>query len=305
MNIAYIIFNRLDHTKCSFDKIRQAQPNRLLLIADGHRETVEGEASRCREVRDYVTSSVDWDCEVLTNFSEKNLGCKNRVSSGIDWVFSQVEEAIILEDDCVPHMDFFRFCEEMLERYRYDERVMHIGGQNMIPEVIASEDSYYASKFPHIWGWATWRRAWSRFDVGLSDWNQWKEAGGLTKLFANKKEADYWAKIFDKVTAGEIDVWGYQWMYACFKNGGLCLIPHVNLISNIGYGEDATHTGDKKSEWANMEAKALGFPLRHPDKLEVNEEVFSQLLDKAFLPKRTWRTPIKEVLQYFGLFKNR
>ena len=128
---------------------------------------------------------------------------------------------------------------------------------------------------------------------------------GTYELFGQKRIVADWKRIFDRVSNGEIDTWDYQWMYACFKNEGLCLVPHVNLISNIGYGADATHTGNKQSEWANMEAKALGFPLRHPDKLEVNEEVFSQLLDKAFLPKRTWKTYVRSMLEYLGLIQPR
>jgi hypothetical protein len=155
--IAFFIFNRPDTTARVFEAIRQAQPSKLLVVADGPRSTRPGEAEKCAATR-AIIDQVDWECEVLTNYSDVNLGCRHRVSSGLDWVFEQVEEAIILEDDCLPHPTFFRFCEELLEWYRHDHRIVAISGDNFQNGHQSGEFSYYFSRYVHIWGWATWRR---------------------------------------------------------------------------------------------------------------------------------------------------
>lgn len=286
MNVAFIFFNRPEHTRKSFEKIRAARPRRLLLIADGPRESVEGEAERCREVRDYVTSNVDWDCEVLTNFSDRNLGCKRRVSSGIDWVFSQVEEAIILEDDCVPHPDFFRFCEEMLERYRDEKSVMHIGGTNFVntfaPEQIDYKASYYFSRYNHVWGWASWARAWNpHYEVGMESWRDPQTRIRVKESISDPLERLYWSHVFDSTAAGLEDTWDYQWHYAMWKAGGLALIPNVNLITNIGFGEGATHTRAGSSK-ANLPTQSIVFPLLHPGDLSRNDSLDAVTREMVF-----------------------
>ena len=159
--VAFIIFNRPDTTEIVFETIRQAKPSKLLVVADGPRTDRSGEVEKCTATR-AVIERVDWECEVITNYSDVNLGCKRRVSGGIDWIFSQVEEAIILEDDCLPAPSFFQFCQTMLERYRYDDRISMIGGSNYQQENSRTSDSYFFTKYAHIWGWATWRRAWKR-----------------------------------------------------------------------------------------------------------------------------------------------
>jgi hypothetical protein len=237
--VAFIIFNRPDLTARVFEAIRQAQPRQLLVIADGPRH--EGDVEKCRQTR-AVIEAVDWDCEVLTNFSEQNLGSVIRCSSGIDWVFSQVEEAIILEDDCLPTPSFFHFCQTLLEHYRHDERVMHISGNNFQYGQSRTEASYYFSKYTHTWGWATWKRAWRTFDLYLENWDTFQQQGALKSICDDPVEYQYWANIFERVASKQAVHWDYAWLFHCWSNHGLAILPDVNLISNIGFREDATRT---------------------------------------------------------------
>lgn len=260
--VAFVIFNRPSTTRRVFEEIAKAQPRKLLVVADGPRENRAGESVLCADTRSII-EKVDWDCEVLTNYSDKNLGCKRRVSSGISWVFEEVEEAIILEDDCVPHPSFFQYCEKLLDIYRDDERVMSISGDNF--QFGRKRDNYsiYFSRYMHVWGWASWRRAWKHYDVDLKIWPEIKQYGRLHDLFRSAAEINYWSRILDSVKAGKIDTWDYQWTFAHWVNGGLCVLPNVNLISNIGFGGDATHT-NKSSRFADMPTEAMEFPLRLP-----------------------------------------
>jgi SAM-dependent methyltransferase len=235
--VAFLIFNRPDLAERVFAEVARVKPRKLLVVADGPR--FPEEADKCERTR-AIIKRVDWDCEVLTDFSELNLGCKRRISTGLDWVFSKVEEAIILEDDCLPAPSFFGFCEELLEKYRDDERVMHISGDNFQNGQSRTEYSYYFSRYSHVWGWASWRRAWQHYDVGLKTWPRYKQL--ISSLFNDPYEQAYWQDTFSRVYEGAIDTWDYQWLYACLTQSGLAILPNSNLVSNIGFGEDATHT---------------------------------------------------------------
>jgi hypothetical protein len=211
-----------------------------------------------------IIERVDWDCEVLTNFSETNLGCKRRMSSGIDWIFDQVERAIILEDDCLPDITFFRFCEELLEFYRLDRRIAQITGVNFQLGHRLNNDSYYFSKYCHIWGWATWRDRWKgHYDVDMKHWPRIRDGGTLSDLVGGPAEAKYWTGVFERTFQGQIDTWDYQWVFACMLQGRLAVLPNANLVSNIGFGSAATHTTGS-GELANLRAESMEFPLRHP-----------------------------------------
>jgi hypothetical protein len=260
--VAFIIFNRAGHTERVFREIAKARPPKLLVVADGPRASRLGEAEKCAATR-AIIQRVDWDCEVLTNFADVNLGCKQRVSSGIDWIFEQVEEAIILEDDCLPDPTFFRFCEEMLERYRHDSRVGMISGDNFQFDNTPVDTSYYFSRYSHIWGWATWRRAWSHYDKDADTWREIRDGSYLKGLTLATDDYRHWLKAFQSVYDGNIDTWDYQWTLSLWGQGMLTVLPSVNLISNLGFDSDATHTrGD--SIYANLRTTSMEFPLRHP-----------------------------------------
>ena len=261
--VAFIIFNRPDTTERVFAEIAKAKPPKLLVVGDGARVNREGEAAKVAATR-AIIDRVDWTCEVLTNYSETNLGCKLRVSSGLDWVFEQVEEAIILEDDCLPHPTFFRFCQELLEKYRDDQRVGMISGDNFQFGHRLNDDSYYFSNFNHIWGWASWRSRWQHdYDVTMKDWPKIYDEDRMGDWFCTKAEKDYFAETFEKVHQGKIDTWDYQWNFASRLNGRIAVMPNINMISNIGFGDDATHTKGE-SILANMVISAIQFPLKHP-----------------------------------------
>ena len=258
--VALLIFNRPQLTRRVVETVRAAQPPVLLVVADGPRHP--DESSRCAEARAAVLEAVDWPCDVRTNFADANLGCRTRVSSGLDWVFDQVPEAIILEDDCVPVPTFFDYCDALLERYRDDERVMHIGGVNFVPEGWHSTASYRYSRNVHVWGWASWRSAWHHYDVEMECWPEFVGAGMLEAVTGSRSEASFYRSVYDQVRAGAIDTWDYQWQFACWSQSGLATVPRVNLVQNIGFGEDGTHTTGE-SPLAGMPTNDLG-ELEHP-----------------------------------------
>ncbi|MGD1930005.1 MAG: glycosyltransferase family 2 protein [Leptolyngbyaceae cyanobacterium] len=239
------------------------RPQKLYVVADGPREGITEEADNCLRTRQLI-EKIDWDCHVSKNYSDSNLGCKKRVSSGLDWVFSEVESAIILEDDCLPDLSFFQFCQELLNHYRHDSRVMAISGDNFQFGKNQTPYSYYFSRYPHCWGWATWKRAWKHYDIEMKLWPEIREGRWLRKILSNSSEVRYRTRIFQQVFDNQIDSWAYAWGFANFIQNGLTILPKVNLVSNIGFAEDATHTQNAQSKFANMKTEAMCFPLQHP-----------------------------------------
>lgn len=260
--IAFLVFNRPDTTALVFEEIRRIKPLKLLVVADGPRADRPGEAEKCAAVRSIV-EQVDWPCEVLNNYAETNMGCKRRVSSGLDWVFELVEEAIILEDDCLPDRSFFSYCERLLDHYRHDERIMHIGGANFQCGLTRGDGSYYYSHLNHIWGWATWRRAWKYYDVNMSSYPLFCKQHHMDNILPHKGMRRAWLRSFSSVFASQLDTWDYQWTYAIWQQNGLSIIPNVNLVTNIGFGSDATHTSDSDNPFAATPAASHG-DLVHP-----------------------------------------
>lgn len=261
--VALIIFNRPEQTEKVFAAIRQAKPLILLVVADGSRQEKIGEAEKCAEAR-AIIDKVDWDCQVFKNYSDINLGCRFRVSSGLDWVFETVEEAIILEDDCLPHPTFFRFCEELLNYYRHDQRMGSISGQNVQFGQKRTDYSYYFSRYTYCWGWATWRRAWQHYDLDMKIWPEIRDGNFLLDVLGNSKTAQDWAKTFQITYDQQIDTWDYQWTFSCWVQSYLTVVPNVNLVTNIGHGIASTHTADTSSKYSNMSVESISFPVKHP-----------------------------------------
>jgi len=266
--VAFIIFNRPERTRRVFAEIVRANPPRKLVVADGPRN--EQEAASCAETR-AIIAEVDWDCEVLTNFSERNLGCKQRVSSGLDWVFRNCEEAIILEDDCLPDPSFFPFCVELLEKYREDKRVSMICGSNFQQGKRRSADSYFFGLHVTAWGWASWRRAWDNYDVEMRGWATLRETSWLADLLVNPVAVKYWRETFDEMLRGNIDTWDYQFFFSWWANNSLAAIADRNLVSNIGFGSEATRTKDELPTLANLKRESMTFPLTHPREIGLNK----------------------------------
>jgi hypothetical protein len=254
--ILFLIFNRPDTTEKVFQRIRAIQPRRLFVSADGPRQHKIGEDRLCAETR-RIIEKVDWKCELQTNFSKKNLGCRIGVSSGIDWFFRHVSEGIILEDDCMPDISFFPFCETLLEYYRDDERIMHIGGANFQDGNTHGDGSYYFSNINHVWGWATWKRAWDLYDVEMKSYPQCLRENKLLQLIPDPAIRKYWKRNFDLVYEQRKDTWDFQWQYATSFYQGLAIIPNKNLISNIGFDHNATHTIDNFYTLANRPTSSI------------------------------------------------
>jgi len=268
--VLFLIFNRPDKTQKVFNAIRQAKPKQLFIATDGPRPDREGEIEKCQKARQIATS-VDWDCEVKTLFRDKNLGCKIAVSSAIDWFFKNVEEGIILEDDCLPSQSFFWFCQELLKYYRNDTRIVQISGNNFQFGRKKREGSYYFSKYAYLWGWATWRRAWRYYDVDMKSFEKFKIENQINNIFRIKQQQKYWMKNFQLAYDGKIDTWDYQWVYTCLINNGLCIMPNINLVSNIGFGTDSTHTKGESSIFSNMETEETA-EIIHPEFVSADQE---------------------------------
>jgi hypothetical protein len=266
--IAFVLFRRPDQTKLVFDQIRTVRPKRLFLIADGPRAA--GEAADCEAAR-AVVEDVDWPCQVTRDFAAENLGLKRRLPSGLDGVFAQVDRAIVLEDDCLPHESFFRFCDELLDRYADQDRVMHVAGSQLLREPPQPSASYHFSRYAHIWGWATWRRAWRQFDVELRGWHELgrdERETCLREMFDHESERRYWRYVWDR--SREIDNWDAQWSYALLARQGLAANPNRNLIANVGFGTDATNALEDPLGIAARPLEGIRFPLDHPGWVEAD-----------------------------------
>lgn len=258
--VLVLIYKRPELTYQVISSMRKIRPRKLYVVADGPKN--ESERKLCDETRG-LFDEIDWDCKVYKNYSDKNMGLRRRVSSGISWFFDNEESGIILEDDCVADPSFFRFCSELLDKYNNDERVMVISGDNYQMGRIRTKYSYYFSRYNHCWGWATWRRAWDHYDDKMKLWPEIKKGKWLNDIFDEKINVLYWKEIFDLVYKERIDSWAYVWTYSCWLQSGLTILPNVNLVKNIGIGKNSTHTKFKDTE-AGIGSSSLKFPLKHP-----------------------------------------
>ena len=256
--VLFLIFKRLETTAQVFQAIRKAKPKKLFIAADGARPEEEGEVEKCETVRKYVLDNIDWGCEVKTLFQSKNLGCGLAPSAAISWFFDNVQEGIILEDDCLPHPDFFRYCTDLLDIYRNDTRIFLISGYNKQGLWNSEWYDYFFSNLGGIWGWASWARAWKHFDFNMTDINDFIRRDNFRNLLGNEIGEMRQNTIYSEIIRKKIDAWSYQWGYARHKNNGLACVPAKNLIVNIGFGEDATHTKYKSEQ---PDTYCLKFPL--------------------------------------------
>jgi len=274
--VLFLVFNRLDTTKQVFEAIRQAKPPRLYIAADGPRESKQGEAEKVKAVRDYVMSCINWNCEVKTLFREENLGCKYAVSSAIDWFFENEEMGIILEDDCLPSQSFFWFCEELLEKYKNDLRIGQVSGFNYGYNNKNIKYDYFFSKYPQIWGWASWAERWERYSLELEDFDEIKDLNQFSILF-NQKELLKRISVFENVKNNKIDTWDYQWSYVLYKNSQFTIIPKYNCIINIGFGKNATHTsGTNLYSHINLQ-EFLCKKLNHPNYIIQDVQLYEKI----------------------------
>lgn len=261
--ILFIIFRRKEVALKSLERIRNVRPTRLYIACDGARKNVEGEKELVESTRQAILQAIDWECEIKTNFQEENLGCSMGVYTAINWLFENEEQGIILEDDCVMQSSFFPFVEELLNRYKDDERIGMIDGANYIKDV-AIPDSYGFSLYKATNGWATWRRAWKNMDLQMS----WRKTPYADSIIANtgfrSKDIKYWKYRVSAIDHDDVSAWDWQWYFTLAAHHQLGIYPQFSLTTNIGFGEGATHTSDGKIPSYYITNKELDFPLRHP-----------------------------------------
>lgn len=278
--VLMLVFNRPEPAARVLEKVLSIKPARLYVVADGPRANKPGEAERCAAAR-RLFDKVPAEVEVIKLFRTENWGCRKSVSDGISWFFNQEEAGIILEDDCLPGDDFFPFCREMLQHYAHDEEVMHVSGNNFLGNYQA-EGSYYFSQIPLIWGWASWRRAWQKYNIDMASLDEFlaqypRCPYGWDEYFYQK-----YLQQFRKVAAGEIDTWDYQWTFALWRHGGLSITPSVNLVENIGFGAEATHTVSDPAGLAGIPASRLQWPLEHRKAAAYNSNLDNRMLGRFY-----------------------
>ena len=256
-------YNRPDLFKKTLTRILQVNPKNLYISLDGPQLHKLNDVENCNKVRELVNSIDLPSCKLHLNFNKINLGCKDAPKSAIDWFFGEVESGIILEDDCYPSLSFFTFCEELLKKYFDEDRISHISGTNFQYGIWRGFGSYYFSQYTHIWGWATWRRAWKDFDISM------KHFETSSRFTENKNKLPY--DLMKDVYKGSNDIWDVQWFYTNYLHRRLTIIPNINLIQNIGFGDNATHTLGKIFSYIKYTPNGdLLFPLRHQKKLQFN-----------------------------------
>ena len=303
--VLLLFFNRSDTTKRTLTQIAKVKPPRIYLACDGARSANEAEA--IAKLRQEIINNINWNCLIYTRFLEVNLGCKMAVSSAISWFFSHEKQGIILEDDCLPTLSFFRFCDELLERYKYEEKIFMISGwsaldfakntsvETLHPKARLQED-YFFSKYPHIWGWASWARSWQKYQLEFSDF---ETEFNLLNNFYSKKEKQYWYKIFNAYSQGQIDTWDYPLAYSVWRHKGLCIYPKNNMITNIGFNRnDATHTIGE-SKFATMPSYELLFPIKHPEIIRVCENFDMIDFDISFSYLSLYKRVIKKIYRMY------
>ena len=285
-----------------FETIRLCQPETLFIASDGPRRGNPDDDAKVKAAREIV-SNVDWDCDVKTRFLSENVGCKHAMSSAISWAFEESEELIILEDDCLPNPSFFSYCDSLLDRYRDEKKVMMVSGNNFQPSP-RSDASYYFSRWTHIWGWATWKRAWKHFDVNVTSWPMLRCSKKLQSIFTDPVEYAHWSRTLDLQHAGNIDTWDFPWAYAVWSHNGVSILPERNLVTNIGFGSDATHTTDPESKLADIPTFDIG-RLLHPVDIKINEKADQYTWKAIFQPDIAAANPRMPYWKKLNLFRRR
>jgi len=301
--VLFIVFNRPAETAAVLEKIREARPSRLYIGADGPRADKPGEDEICKQTREQALK-VDWYCEVKTFFKNENAGCKVGVASAIQWFFDNEDEGIILEDDALPSNSFFRFCDEMLEKYRFDTRIRIISGANFQQGKKWGDATYYFSNLVHCWGWAGWKRVWNEYDIDIKQYDEKDVKERLSNIFNDQMIIDIWHDLFVRTKAGDIDTWDYQLGFSNFFNNGLCIIPNYNLVTNIGFGANATNTFNEDSAFSKMQLEEIG-EIKHPlyivpekqaDLFTLNKEFYIAEKKREDLPRKRFKRWLRSLV---------
>jgi hypothetical protein len=279
--ILILAFNRPSHLRRLISSLRKIKPPVVYCAQDGPRPYKESDKENCKKVK-AIWNEIDWKCKKYFLIREQNLGCQRGVSEAISWFFEHEESGIILEDDCLPSSSFFLYCKTLLHHYKNDPRIMHISGDSFIPSSQLSSNtkraSYRFSQYPHCWGWATWKRAWKHFDRTMKEWPTLRDRHWLQQRFTSPFSRLYWAKMFNGVYTRKIDSWAIAWVYTCWIQQGLAILPNTNLVTNIGFDSASTHTNDPNSPFAHLKVHELDFPLTHPKKVirDMQSDAYDQ-----------------------------
>lgn len=278
--IVLFSFNRPQETQAVLAQIALVKPAKLYLVADGPRSDHPVDTILCNQVRDII-SKLTWECQIYRLFFDANQGCRQALIQGLNWVFENESTAIILEDDCVPDPSFFSFCQELLDYYQDNPRIMSIGGYRYLPDDIQNTESYCFSRYTQSWGWATWKRAWHLMNTEPKTWDDVSQSTWLESYLAKPQHISYWKYIFNQMQKG-LNSWDYAWAYSCWRNNGFTIHPKVNLISPIGFGKNATHNTDTKHPAAFRKSYAMPFPLTHPKEISTKEVVENWIEEHYF-----------------------
>tara|TARA_B100000780_G_C21087931_1_gene438335 strand:- start:72 stop:1034 length:963 start_codon:yes stop_codon:yes gene_type:complete len=297
--ILILAFNRPNETLILFELLSKIKPDKIYISQDGPRINNKTDFDLCKKVKDIVLNP-NWECKVYTKFNITNKGCRDSVHKGINWFFEHEDKGIILEDDCIPSISFFNFCEKMLKKYQDKNNIHVISGSNFQKSNIIGKGDYYISKYAHCWGWATWKRAWKNYDNELSFWSTLKKSQNWKKLHENKLEKKYWTKILDKVQKKKIDSWAYVWQATIWNNNGVTITPNKNLVKNIGFNENATHTiSTKKTNKFNF-SEEMNVEIEEPVSEEINKDADRFVFNSHFNGKYNfWPWKIIYLLIYF------
>ena len=282
--ILLIVFNRPDKTQKLFERIKEIQPRKLFVSADGPRLNNESDKLLCKKTRD-IFNKIDWDCDYQTRFSEINLSCKKNVIDSIDWFFSENEEGIILEDDCIPNISFFNFCKILLKKHRNNKKIMQINGTNLdVDYSNLTDDAYFFSKLNHTWGWASWRRAWIKFDKKLDNYPIVKKNGLIQKYYVDNEISNWMIRYFDKTFENKDNIWSSNWSFSILIEDGLCISPTFNLVKNIGF--DGSGTSGKAKKFAKFftqeSFEIVNF--QHPKEINYNLKFDQKLFYEKIKP---------------------
>lgn len=292
--VLLVLFNRPDQTRRMITALRDVRPRRLFVAADGPRPGVRSDADRCAGARD-VLAEIDWPCELRTQFQVRNLGCKTGPETAITWFFSHVEDGIILEDDCIPTPDFFPFCAELLDVYAATDDVMMISGHNPLGVWSRSGSSYVFTRTSPTWGWATWRRAWQHYEPTMA---AWERAGTRRAVRRRMPAAEFrlTRRRFDQVHGKGLDAWDFAWAFAMLQRDAVAVMSASNVICNIGFGEDATHTKNVLSPDSRETTTPIRFPLVHPRSTEPEVDLEKALFARRFPLTRRFLTILPPAL---------
>ncbi|HTK18630.1 MAG TPA: hypothetical protein VL442_03935 [Mucilaginibacter sp.] len=298
--VLFLIFNRPDTTQLVFESIKKQKPVKFYIAADGPRQNIQSDQDKCALAKKIVDEGIDWPCEVKTLYRENNLGCGKAVSEAITWFFTHEERGIILEDDCLPDQSFFEFCSTLLEKYANTKEVMTISGTNFLPKGWKTKKQSYHFAHVGIWGWATWKRAWKLYDYNMTTWDNKANKKKIRRAMNNDNWFNlYYSGLFDITYQKKLDTWDAQWVYCILNNGGAAINPSVNLVRNIGFGPDATHTTSSTGSYSNLKAQQIKFPLKHPVNIKVDKKYLQATFKYYFEYDKTFTQSLKSWIRIY------